>query len=305
MRRARSGSASARSTAVCAAALTTTSGRSARTVSARDSGAAKSARVAAERMQLAERREGALQLPADLAVLAEEQDLHPGTAPSRPASLGRTGAVVRREPVAIGAGLHPLDPAGMVEIPAHGLAQAALERLLGPPAELALDLARVDRVASVVAGPVGHVLDQAEVRALGIGPHLVEQGADGLDDLDVRLLVPAADVVGLADPAARQHLADRGAVVLDVEPVAHLHAVAVDRQRLAGEGVDDHQRDQLFGEVIGPVVVAAVGGEHRQAVGVVPGPHQVVARRLARRVGLLGACGWLSVKAGASGRSEP
>jgi hypothetical protein len=44
--------------------------------------------VAAERMQLAERREGALQLPADLAVLAKEQDLHPGTAPSRAASPG-------------------------------------------------------------------------------------------------------------------------------------------------------------------------------------------------------------------------
>jgi hypothetical protein len=124
----------------------------------------------------------------------------------------------------------------VVEVPAHGLAQAALEGLLRPPAELALDLARVDRVAPVVAGPVGDVRDQAAVRTWRIGSHLVEQGADGLDDLDVRLLVPAADVVGLADAAARQHLADRGAVVRDVEPVAHLHAVAVDRQRLARRG---------------------------------------------------------------------
>ena len=74
-------------------------------------------------------------------------------------------------------------------------------------------------------------------------------------------------------------------MVLDVEPVAHLLAVAVDRQRLAGEGVDDHQRDQLLGEMERPVVVAAVGRQHRQPVGVVPGADQVVARRLARRIG--------------------
>ena len=76
--RASSGSVSAWSTAVCAAALTITSGRSARTVAASDSGSAKSAAVAVEveRDQLAERRQRALQLPADLAVLAEEEDLH-------------------------------------------------------------------------------------------------------------------------------------------------------------------------------------------------------------------------------------
>jgi hypothetical protein len=42
--------------------------------------------------------------------------------------------------------------------------------------------------------------------------------------------------------------------------------------------------------VVGPVVVAAVCGEHRQSVGVVPGAHQVVASRLAgavRAVGLV------------------
>ena len=77
-------------------------------------------------------------------------------------------------------------------------------------------------------------------------------------------------------------------MVLDVEPVAHLQAVAVDRQGLAGQRVDDDQRDQLFGEVVGAVVVGAIGGEHRQAVGVVPGAHQVVAGGLAGRVGAVG-----------------
>ena len=73
-------------------------------------------------------------------------------------------------------------------------------------------------------------------------------------------------------------------MVLDVQPVADLLAVAIHRQGFAGQGVHDHQRDQLFGEVQGAVVVGAIGGEHRQPVGVVVGAHQVVAGRLGRRI---------------------
>jgi hypothetical protein len=80
-------------------------------------------------------------------------------------------------------------------------------------------------------------------------------------------------------------------MVAHVEPVAHLHAVAVHRQRAARQSVDDHQRDELFREVIGTVVVAAIGGQHRQPVGVVVGPHQVVARGLAGRIRAVGLVG--------------
>ena len=52
-------------------------------------------------------------------------------------------------------------------------------------------------------------------------------------------------------------------MVLDVEPVAHVAAVAVDRQRLALERVQDHERDQLLGELEGAVVVRAVRDERR------------------------------------------
>lgn len=170
----------------------------------------------------------------------------------------------------------------MGQVPLDGLADAAVEGFGGLPAEFALELARIDGVAPVVAGAVGDVADLLFVGlAVGARAQFVEQRADGVDDLDVGLLVPAADVVGLAEPAGFEHAADGAAVVLHVEPVAHLHAVAIHGQRLAGQGVDDHQRDELLGEVEGPVVVGAVGGDDRQAVGVVPGAHEVVARGLA------------------------
>ena len=75
-----------------------------------------------------------------------------------------------------------------------------------------------------------------------------------------------------------------GAVILDVQPVADVAAVAVDRQRLALEGVQHHQRDQLLGKLKRPVVVRAVGDQRRQPVGVIAGADQVIGRRLARRV---------------------
>jgi hypothetical protein len=72
--------------------------------------------------------------------------------------------------------------------------------------------------------------------------------------------VPAADVVGFAQLAGLEHSPVGAAVVFHVEPVTHLQAVPVDGQRFACQGVDDHQRDEFFGEVVGAVVVGAIGG---------------------------------------------
>src|SRR5690606_34225811 len=156
----------------------------------------------------------------------------------------------------------------------------------GLPAELLVNFVGVNRVAAVVPGAVFHVGDLASVGlAIGARAQFVEQRAHGVDDLDVGLFIPATDVVGLAGLASLQHAADGAAMVFHVQPVADLHAVAIHRQGLAGQGVDDHQRDELFGEVVRAVVVRAVGGEHRQAVGVVVGTHQVVAGGLAGRIG--------------------
>ena len=82
-----------------------------------------------------------------------------------------------------------------------------------------------------------------------------------MNDIEVRLLIPATDVIGLPHPASLKHTADRGCVILYVEPVAHLLTIAVNREGLAGESVVDHKRDELLGEVVGAVIVGAVRRE--------------------------------------------
>jgi hypothetical protein len=121
-----------------------------------------------------------------------------------------------------------------------------------------------------------------------LGAHFFEQFAEQADHLDVLAFVVAADVVGLARRATFQDPNQGAGMVVDVEPVANLVALAVDRQRLAVQGVEDHQRDELLGKVIRAVVVRAIGGDHRQSVGVVPGAHQMVGRGLAGGIGGIG-----------------
>lgn len=169
---------------------------------------------------------------------------------------------------------HP--PVAVLEVPLDRLLDAVLEFRLRLPAELRVDLRRVDGVAAVVALAVGDVLDEV------FG--LAELLEDGLDDVDVGALIVAADVVDLADAALLQDQVDGMAVILDVEPVADVLAVAVDRQLLVGQRVDDHQRDELLREVVRTVVVRAARDRRRDLVGAVVGHDEQVSTGLRSRI---------------------
>ena len=77
-------------------------------------------------------------------------------------------------------------------------------------------------------------------------------------------------------------------MVFDIQPIAHLHAITIHWQRLARQRIHNHQWNELFRKVQRPIVVAAIGGEHWQAIRVVPCAHQVVAGRLAGTVRAVG-----------------
>jgi len=109
-----------------------------------------------------------------------------------------------------------------------------------------------------VTGPVLHEDDPLPQ------PRRVEPGPAGHDadqDLqkpDVLPLVLAADVVPLPGRAGPQDRPDGAVVVLHVDPVADVPAVAVDRERLALDHVEDHERQEFLGELVGAVVVRAI-----------------------------------------------
>lgn len=145
-----------------------------------------------------------------------------------------------------------------------------------PPAQLALELGRVDGVAAVVAGAVG---DPVEV--LGVAAHRLE---DHAQDRDVVLLAVGADEVGLPHAALREDVPDGRGVVLGVDPVADVLAAAVELGAHAVDDVRDLPGDELLHVLVGSVVVGAVGDGRAQAVGAGPGADQHVGGRLGARV---------------------
>ena len=145
-----------------------------------------------------------------------------------------------------------------------------------PPAQLALELGRVDGVAAVVAGAV---CDPVEV--LGVAPHGLQ---DHAQDRDVVLLPIGADEVGLPHLALREDVPDGRGVVLGVDPVADVLAPPVELGAHAVDDVGDLPGDELLHVLVGAVVVGAVGDRGAQAVGAGPGAHEHVGAGLGARV---------------------
>ena len=185
-------------------------------------------------------------------------------APLGASSLSRLGAVLLLNPVAVstrGDGGHPF---GMIEIPGDGFEDAALKGLLRLPAQITLDLARIDGITAIVPGAVFHKCDLITVGlAVFERSQLVQGGANGLHHFQIGFFVVAAHVVSFTNDAFVQHASDGQTVVSHIEPIANLLTVTINGQGLARQGVVDHQGDQLFREMIGPVIVGAVGGEDR------------------------------------------
>ena len=109
-----------------------------------------------------------------------------------------------------------------------------------------MDLRGIDGVAPVVAGAVLYVLDE------GLG--LAESLKNGLHHGEIVPLVVPADVVHFAFAAFPNDEVDSAAVVLRVEPVPHVRAVAVDGEGLVFQRVDEHEGDELLRELVRAIV---------------------------------------------------
>src|SRR5947209_18891225 len=107
----------------------------------------------------------------------------------------------------------------MLEVPAHGLSQAALERVARRPSELAANLRRVDRVPAIVAGTIGHERLQPAA-AFSLGLQLVDDIADAIDEVEVRSFVAAADIILLAHEALGEDEQQSSASHIRQQPVA-------------------------------------------------------------------------------------
>ena len=190
---------------------------------------------------------------------------------------GRPGLLALLLVPGLGGGLGGLPPGAVLGVPLDGGPQPGFEvGVRGLPAELGLQLGGVDGVAAVVPRAVPDPVE----RVLVLAHHLQDHTQHG----DVVPLAVRADQVGLADTAPGQDGPHAAGVVLGVDPVAHVLALAVQLRADALEDVGDLARDELLHVLVRAVVVGAVGDRGPQTVGAGPRAHQHVAGGLGGRV---------------------
>src|SRR5450755_628378 len=87
-----------------------------------------------------------------------------------------------REPetlAAVRSVLYPTTPLPIFEVPLDGLAHAGLKALRWRPAQLTLNLARIDRIPTVMARAILDVGDKLQIAGRGFARQkLIEQRAD-------------------------------------------------------------------------------------------------------------------------------
>src|SRR3954464_4156643 len=182
---------------------------------------------------------------------------------------GTLGArIIELDPIAVAVVHYRSPPRLVCEVTFDGLEQPCLEPLGRSVTRLEGSLHRIDGVAAIVSRPILHEGDQIgginakrggafrkALANLGVGGEdFVDVPTDGLHHIDVLPLGVTAEVVRLTQTALLQNALDTPAVITYEQPVADLHPVAIDRQRLSIERVDDRQRDQLFRKMIRPVI---------------------------------------------------
>jgi hypothetical protein len=79
-------------------------------------------------------------------------------------------------------------------------------------------------------------------------PHLVDEVTDCCHYVDILPSAVPANVVGFADATALEHGTNSRAVVFDKQPVAHVLPIAIGRQRLAVERIQNHEGVSVFPE---------------------------------------------------------
>src|SRR5262245_38288423 len=98
----------------------------------------------------------------------------------------------------------------MIEVPLDRLVKPALERLVRPPTEFALDLLRIDGVPEIVASAIDHMADCAAMRCAVVArAQRIQAVANRLHDGEIAAFAPTTDIVAFARSSVLQDSEER------------------------------------------------------------------------------------------------
>ena len=141
------------------------------------------------------------------------------------------------------------EPLASLGIVANGLSQALVEGDNGFPPQFSSQLCAIYSVAPIVPRSV---LYRCEQRL-----SLAHDAQDLLSQVYIRPFVVSADVVDLVYLSFVHDEVYGAAVVEDMNPVPHIETIAVDRDGLIVQSIQDDSRDELLRMLLGTIIIAA------------------------------------------------
>ena len=105
--------------------------------------------------------------------------------------------------------------------------------------------------------------DEREAVTFGMSEDPVNGTDHYFDQVDVLPFVEATDIVSFSVLSFMENQVNSTGVVFHIEPVADILPFAVHRKRFSVTDVIDEQWYELFRELVGAVVVRAVGNDCR------------------------------------------
>ena len=171
--------------------------------------------------------------------------------------------------------MHP-DDLKLVQIPRYRLTDPGLESLGRVPPEFLLYLCSINGITPVVTRTICDEANKAGELVYGLASEGREDGTDEMDDVEILQSIPAPDVVCLPHAPTAQDKVETSTVILDIQPVADVGAVAIYRNWSAFETRANNGRNEFLFVLERAVVIGAVGGRGGQSIAVMIRPHQMI-----------------------------
>ena len=128
---------------------------------------------------------------------------------------------------------------------------------------------------------VCNIRNKSETMSFRISQDSIDSLYHDLDQVYILPLVETSDIIGLGYLSLMENHINRTGMVLDIQPVAHILALAIYRQRLTFQYIIDKQRYKLLRILIRAIVIRAVCNDCRQTVCIVIRPYKMVRTCLA------------------------
>ena len=113
----------------------------------------------------------------------------------------------------------------------------------------------------------------------------VHDFAEQMNEVDVLPFIMPADIVGFSNSSFVVNEVDRVCMIFNIQPVADIFTLAVNRDQPVVFYIVYRQRDQLFRKLERSVIVGTVGNHRWQPVGMVICPYEMIGTGLGSRVG--------------------